>query len=91
MGLPWHNSASEMFVNLIKPCYGFGGEHYYLLTCDWRHTNIIQEHVFVTFLVESLVAHWKYFAMIVVFVLLYLHVLFLYMSVVLVFLYRSRV
>ena len=72
MGLPWHNSASEMFVNLnIKSfgemlrcfvysfrsrimisgnlmliaivlalfilIYGLGGEHYYLLTCDWPH------------------------------------------------------
>ena len=75
MGLPWHNNANEMFVNLnIKSfggmlrcfAYGFrsrimisgnlmliciynspriiyslGGEHYYLLTCDWPHTYII--------------------------------------------------
>ena len=78
MGLPWHNSASEMFVNLnIKSfgkmlrcfvysfcsrimtsgnlmligiyhafallilIYGLGGEHYYMLTCDWPHSYII--------------------------------------------------
>ena len=78
MGLPWHNSASEMFVNLniklfgeMLRCfeysfrsrimisgnlmligisivlalfiliYGLGGEHYYLLTCDWPHSYII--------------------------------------------------
>ena len=76
MGLPWHNSASEMFVNLniksfgemlrsfVYSCrsrimisgnlmlftivlalfiltYGLGGEHCYLLTCDWPHSYII--------------------------------------------------
>ena len=71
---------------IIRQVHKIGGEAYYMLNCDWPHTNMIYENVSVTVYVEFLVAHLKYFAMIIVFVLLHLHVLFLYhiMSVVLV-------